>query len=239
MPATPGAPTRPASAVTVPIRRRAGVVRGEQRGRGVRLRRRDDGDEAAAHVEDLPRLGVGDLAALAHEVDDRRHGQRVLDREADGLVEAQQVQQAAAGDVGEAVDRDVRADQLERGAHVDHRRLEQRVGERAALERAVEREALDRAAGERVGVRVQAAAGQADQRVAGRDLLAGDDLVERDRAEARGGQVEAVGDGWPLISSGRIATSPPGISTPACSAPFLSPMPICSMTSGLACSTAR
>ena len=30
-----------------------------------------------------------------------------------------------------------------------------------------------------------------------------------------------LGDGWPLISSGRIATSPPGISTPACSAPVL------------------
>ena len=47
------------------------------------------------------------------------------------------------------------------------------------------------------------------------------------------------GDGWPRISSGRIATSPPGISTPASSAPRLRPMPSCSITSGLACSTAR
>ena len=38
---------------------------------GLRPGRRD---EAAAHVEDLPRLGVGDLAALEDEADDRRDG---------------------------------------------------------------------------------------------------------------------------------------------------------------------
>ena len=83
MPATPGAHDAARLVGDGADPARAGVVGGEQRGRGVRVRLGHDGDEAAAHVEDLPRLGVGDLAALAHEVDDRRDGQRVLDREAD------------------------------------------------------------------------------------------------------------------------------------------------------------
>ena len=48
-----------------------------------------------------------------------------------------------------------------------------------------------------------------------------------------------LGEGWPLISSGSTATSPPGISTPAASAPAFSPTAIASMTSGSTRSTAR
>ena len=48
-----------------------------------------------------------------------------------------------------------------------------------------------------------------------------------------------VGDGWPRISSGSTATSPPGISTPACSAPAFSPRAIAANVSGSVCSTAR
>ena len=71
-------------------------------------------------------------AARATSAEDARHRQRRLDREADALAaEAQQVAQAAAGDVGEAVHGDVRAQQLEHRAHVDDGRLEQRVGDRA------------------------------------------------------------------------------------------------------------
>ena len=47
------------------------------------------------------------------------------------------------------------------------------------------------------------------------------------------------GDGWPLISSGSCASSPPGISTPASSAPRFSPSAMSRSTPGSACSTAR
>jgi ribosomal protein L10 len=46
------------------------------------------------------------------------------------------------------------------------------------------------------------------------------------------------GDGWPRISSGSWASSPPGISTPASSAPRFSPSPIWRSISGSASSTA-
>ena len=56
--------------------RGARVVALEQRHGGVGLRGGHDGAEAAAHVEDLPHLGVGDLAELLHEAEHRRHRQR-------------------------------------------------------------------------------------------------------------------------------------------------------------------
>ena len=65
---------------------------------------RDDAAEAAAHVEDLVHLLVGNSAPLLDQVEDRRHRQRVVDLVADLGAEAQQVAEAARGDVGEAVD---------------------------------------------------------------------------------------------------------------------------------------
>ena len=41
---------------------------------------RDDDDEAAAHVEDLPHLGFGDVAELCDQPEHRGGGQRLLDR---------------------------------------------------------------------------------------------------------------------------------------------------------------
>ena len=114
---------------------RARVVAGEQLDRGGLVGLRHDDGEAAAHVEDLPHLGLGDVAELAHEPEHGRHGQRVGDLEADVGVQAQQVQQPAAGDVRQAAHVGARAQQLEHRAHVDHRRLEQRVGHRGAAER--------------------------------------------------------------------------------------------------------
>ena len=78
-------------------------------------------------------------------------------------LQAQQVQQPAAGDVREPADvGSSRAQQLEHRAHVDHGRLEQRVGDRRAAERrrpVVERAAPRSArARERVAVGVQAGA---------------------------------------------------------------------------------
>ena len=48
--------------------------------------------------------------------EDRRHGQRVVDLVADVGAEPQQVAEAAGGDVGEAADVDLGAQQLERSA---------------------------------------------------------------------------------------------------------------------------
>ena len=47
------------------------------------------------------------------------------------------------------------------------------------------------------------------------------------------------GDGCPRMSSGSTATSPPGISTPAASAPAFRPLPIARITASSARSTAR
>ena len=94
--------------------------------------------------------------------------------EADVAVEAQEVVEAAAGDVRQAVDAVDGAgrQQLEDRADVDDGRLEQRVGDRGARQlrrRVVEREAAlveQGVARERVAVGVQAAGRQADDRVA-------------------------------------------------------------------------
>ena len=61
----------------------------------------------------------------------------------DVRVQAQQVQQAVAGDVREPVDATSERSSVQRGAHVDHRRLQQLVGQRAAElgRRVVERQA--------------------------------------------------------------------------------------------------
>ena len=87
----------------------------------------------------------------------------------------------------------------------------------------LERQAGQRAPGQRVAVRVQAGGRQADQRVTGRAGGAADDRVERDGAEAGGGESTPCGDGWPRMISGSTASSPPGISTPASSAPAFRP----------------
>ena len=72
-------------------------------------------------------------------------------------------------------------------------------------------------------VRVHAARGDADQRVAGLDRRAGDDASSATRPKHGRKRSKPYGDGWPLISSGSCASSPPGISTPACSAPARRP----------------
>ena len=65
--------------------------------------------------------------APADELEDSRHRERVGDAEADAGVEAQQVAQPAAGDVGQAVHLDVRAQEVQDRAHVDDGRLEELV----------------------------------------------------------------------------------------------------------------
>jgi hypothetical protein len=158
------------------------VVGAQQRDRRVGVLVGHDADEAAAHVEDVPHLLVGDLAEPLHEAEHRRDRQRVLDAVVDVVAQPVEVLQAAAGDVGEAVDVDgVAAQELEHRLDVDDRRLEQDVGDRPALELGrggVQAERLERGARERVAVGVQARGGDADQRVAGRDGVPGHDRVE-------------------------------------------------------------
>ena len=107
------------------------MARGEDRRGLVGTVLGHDGREAAAHVEDLPHLGLGHAAEGPDERADGGDRQRVLDRVADAGAQAQQVLQAAAGDVRQAVDREAGAQQVEHGAHVDDGRLEQRVGDAA------------------------------------------------------------------------------------------------------------
>jgi len=171
------------------------VMRLQQRDRVGRARLGDDADEPAAHVEHVPHLARIDRAEPRHEREDARHRQRRLDRVADAAVQAQEVRQPSAGDVGQAVHGDVAAQQVERRADVDDGRREQRIGDGGTLElgRAVVVAQLgQRAPRQRVAVGVQAAGRQADQRVAGRDGRAGDDRVEGHDAEARRAEVEAV-----------------------------------------------
>ncbi len=122
-------------------------------------------------------------------------GQRVVDLVADLGGEAEQVAEAARGDVGEAADLDLGAQQLEHRLDVDLGRLQQDVAERAAEPAVgvlVERQPVERRAGQRVAVGVDAGGGQADHRVAGPHRGAVDDRVERDGAEAGAGDVEAA-----------------------------------------------
>ena len=104
----------------------------------------------------------------------------------------------------------VRAQQVQRGAHVDLRRLEQLLGERAAelRRRVVERQAAlleQRASREREAVRVHAARGHADHDVAGLDR------ARRSGSRSRGTTPIAAptrsmpcGEGWPSEHLGHL-----------------------------------
>src|SRR6476620_735251 len=148
--------------------------------------------EAAAHVEDLAHLLVGDAAVLLDQAEDRGDGERVVDLVADLGGEPQQVLGAAGGDVGEAADLDLGAQQLDDRLDVDLGRLEQHLAEWAAEAVVVERDLGQRRARQRVAVGVQAGGGEADDDVAGLDRGAVDDRVEGDGPEAGAGDVDAA-----------------------------------------------
>ena len=145
----------------------------------------------------------------------------------------EQVQQAAAGDVGEAVHAagPSAAARAPRGRRSRSARAARRprVAPPSALGAVVERERR-RARGARASSRWSAGRddGQADQRVAGRGTSAPVTIASSATVPKQAAvRSKPFGDGWPRISSGSTATSPPGISTPASSAPRLSPTPIC------------
>ena len=96
------------------------------------------GRPATTAQKPQPMLNTSHISAaetspqLGDQLEHRRHGQRLGDLEADAVAEPQQVEQAAAGDVGQPADLDVGAQQLQDRAHVDHGRLEQRRRRRVA-----------------------------------------------------------------------------------------------------------
>ena len=132
------------------------------------------------------------------------HRERRVDLEADGGVQAPEVEQAVAGDVREPVDRGAAAQQREHRRDVDRGRREQRLADARAAERgrALVETTVGEAPGERVAVRVQAARRQADQHVPGRAALAGDEASSATVPIAVPESSSPPGEGWPRIMLG-------------------------------------
>ena len=82
----PGSVTVPAASLTRPMTRAPGWCSASRAAAASASAARDDGDEAAAHVEDLVGLRGVDRAGLAEPLADARDGQRGVDLEADGAV---------------------------------------------------------------------------------------------------------------------------------------------------------
>ena len=134
---------------------------------------------------------------------------------------------------------DAGAQQVERRAHVDHGRLEQRVGDGRAAEL---RRAWRRGPARRRRARgARACSRWSAGRSTGRRSA-------RRRARCRAPVTIAssatvpiavpqrskpCGDGWPRISSGSTASSPPGISMPASAAPTARPRAIAAVAVGV------
>ena len=158
-----------------------------------------DHHHADAHVEDPVHLLVGDVAVLLEPGEDG--GQvpaRLLDPDGGALGQDARrvVDQAAAGDVGDAVDDPLDAvvpvDRLH-GADVDPGRLQVLVGEGPAelgdVVAGLHAGVLGDLAREAVSVGVQARAGQPDDLVPRADLLAVEDVLAFDHPEAEAGEV--------------------------------------------------
>jgi hypothetical protein len=182
---------------------RAGVPRAQERHGLVRPLRRHDRAEPAPHVEHPPHLGRLHAAPFRDQPEHRRRGEGRVDLKADVGAQPQEILQPIAGDVGEAVHRNVGSQQLEHRADVDHRGLEQDVGDAGSAQLVgpvVEGQAAvleQGAARQRQPVRVHARRGQADHGVAGRAGRTGDDGVERDGPERRRTEVESTRAGVP------------------------------------------
>src|SRR5882757_8435393 len=158
--------------------RHALAARGENLGDlidGVRL---DDGDHADAAVEGAQQFELGNAALLGQPFEHRQHRQpRQIDADAEMFWQHARnvVGEAAAGDVGEALDRSGLADRAQAGFHIEPRRRQQRRAERhdrCERRRRIERKSghLDDLAHQRIAVGVHARRCQADHRITGRDI---------------------------------------------------------------------
>ena len=108
----------------------------------------DDRDHADAAIEDAQHLVVRDVALLLEPLEERRKRPApTIDARSEVVLQhARHVpDEAAAGDVREALDRDA-LHQLRARAHVDARRREKQIGERrwspSFCERSTPREAM-------------------------------------------------------------------------------------------------
>ena len=141
----------------------------------------DDQDEADAHVEDTVHLVVVDLPLALDELEDRRHvPRRAVDFAGDGLRENARnvVREAAARDVGHAVDLDLVVEEASDGLEEAPVDGEERVADRLVragqlVEGGHLADVEEDLAREGVAVRLEAAGGEADDDVAGADGLAG------------------------------------------------------------------
>ncbi len=151
---------------------------------------RDSDDHADAAVEGTPHLRRIDTAVLGEEIEDgsllpaRRIdlGVQVIVQHARNVLG-----DAAAGDVGDALDRHG-LHQREYRLHVDPGRGEQTQDGRLAVDGGVAGSLQD-FANQRIAVRMGTAGREADQRVACADLAAVDDLVAFDDTDAETGQI--------------------------------------------------
>ena len=186
----------------------------------------DDQDQADPHVEDAVHLGLVDRAQPlqpGEDLGDRPRPAAEADGAALGKDARRVIDQAAAGDVGDAVhdplDPVVAVDRLD-GPHVDPRGLEQLVGHGPAqlVDEGVGRQAgvlEDDLPRQAVAVGMQARAGQADDLVAGADVAAVEDVLPLDDPDAEPGQVVFA---RPCRSrAGSPSRRPAGRTRPRCS----------------------
>jgi hypothetical protein len=163
---------------------------------------RDDHRHADAAVEGTRHFFGGDLVA-GEPNEDRRDGPAAGVESGSTVVrqDARQVlRQAAAGNVGECLDRRHGADRSETACDINARRCQQDIGQRPAVgkrRRGRQRGTtpLDELAHQRETVRVHAARCQAEHDVARRDaaVAARQQAVARHRADGEAGEVVIAG----------------------------------------------
>ena len=234
-----------ASSVTVPIRRAPGWWR-----RGSR-RPASASASGTTATKPQPMLKTSHISASVTSPrlrDQRRRpaGPAAARRSRSRAPRRRMLFSAAAGDVREAAHGDVGAQQLQHGADVDDRRLQQRVGDARAAE-------LGRACRRAPGRRRPAARGAracsrwsagrwTGRRSARRRARSASPVTISSSLTvpiAVAQRSKPCGDGWPRISSGRTASSPPGTSMPAASAPTFRPWPMRARRPASTSSTAR
>nr|GFA99101.1 hypothetical protein [Tanacetum cinerariifolium] len=171
----------------------AGFTQGVQRDVDVFLGHTDN--HANAAVQNAVHFVLVDVALFLQPVENRRTGP--AGHVDDGLRAFRQhardvVQQATAGDVRHGLHRAGVFDQLEQLLDVNAGRRHQQVGQRLAVELDgfdVGTRHFDDLADQRVAVRMRTGGGQGDQRVAGSDLGAVDDLGFFNHTDTETGQV--------------------------------------------------
>ena len=164
--------------------------------------RTDEPDHADAHVEHAVGFLHGEAAELDQEIEDGglKRDLRGVEDGVDGLRQDARdvVDEAAAGDVGDAVDRDARGLGGLDGGEIADVGLQEGFADGFAVEHVglgIDAEAVgleEEFPGEAESVGVETVGREADRDVAGGDVLAGDDLALLDDAGDDADEVEVV-----------------------------------------------